>query len=216
MALMTGFDREGRHAQSSYHAYTRAHCDADGDQCRTRTVGAPDSTDAAYGARLLRDPAAGATSTRVRSTRARTTATTTPISSPPTATFAPEQGGKIGDEISGARAAGRSVRRRIARLQERRLDQAGREAHVRESHHHRVARRRDGHGGHADDWPQRRPYKIRHEGYYEDTYVRTPQGWRFKSRIHHVPMTTPPAEAGAASRRSRVLRAEASPSVLAP
>ena len=35
------------------------------------------------------------------------------------------------------------------------------------------------------------PYKIRHEGYYEDTYVRTPQGWRFKSRIHHVPMTTP-------------------------
>lgn len=40
------------------------------------------------------------------------------------------------------------------------------------------------------------PYKIRHEGYYEDTYVRTPQGWRFKSRIHHVPMTTPPAEAG--------------------
>jgi hypothetical protein len=25
------------------------------------------------------------------------------------------------------------------------------------------------------------PYKIRHEGYYEDTYVRTPQGWRFKS-----------------------------------
>ena len=35
------------------------------------------------------------------------------------------------------------------------------------------------------------PYRIRHEGYYEDTYVRTPQGWRFKSRIHHVP--TPPA-----------------------
>jgi hypothetical protein len=31
------------------------------------------------------------------------------------------------------------------------------------------------------------PYKIRHEGYYEDTYVRTPQGWRFKSRVHHVP-----------------------------
>jgi hypothetical protein len=31
------------------------------------------------------------------------------------------------------------------------------------------------------------PYRIHHEGYYEDTYVRTPQGWRFKSRIHHVP-----------------------------
>jgi hypothetical protein len=26
------------------------------------------------------------------------------------------------------------------------------------------------------------PYKIHHEGYYEDTYVKTPQGWRFKSR----------------------------------
>lgn len=31
------------------------------------------------------------------------------------------------------------------------------------------------------------PYKIHHEGYYEDTYVKTPQGWRFASRIHHVP-----------------------------
>jgi len=31
------------------------------------------------------------------------------------------------------------------------------------------------------------PYKIHHEGYYEDTYVKTPNGWRFKSRIHHVP-----------------------------
>jgi len=31
------------------------------------------------------------------------------------------------------------------------------------------------------------PNKIRHEGYYEDTYVKTAQGWRFKSRSHHVP-----------------------------
>jgi len=37
------------------------------------------------------------------------------------------------------------------------------------------------------------PYRIRHEGYYEDTYVRTPQGWRFKLRVHHVP--SPPATA---------------------
>jgi len=36
------------------------------------------------------------------------------------------------------------------------------------------------------------PNKIRHEGYYEDTYVRTPQGWRFKSRIHHVPARPAP------------------------
>jgi hypothetical protein len=31
------------------------------------------------------------------------------------------------------------------------------------------------------------PYRIRHEGHYDDTYVKTPQGWRFKSRIHFVP-----------------------------
>ena len=42
------------------------------------------------------------------------------------------------------------------------------------------------------------PYKIHHEGYYEDTYVKTPKGWRFKSRIHHVPEggTTGQAPAG--------------------
>jgi hypothetical protein len=31
------------------------------------------------------------------------------------------------------------------------------------------------------------PYRIRHEGHYDDTYVKTPQGWRFKSRVHFVP-----------------------------
>ncbi len=35
------------------------------------------------------------------------------------------------------------------------------------------------------------PNKIRHEGYYEDTYAKTPQGWRFASRIHHVPAASP-------------------------
>ena len=30
------------------------------------------------------------------------------------------------------------------------------------------------------------PNKIEHDGYYEDVYVRTPQGWRFKSRVHHA------------------------------
>ncbi len=28
--------------------------------------------------------------------------------------------------------------------------------------------------------------KIEHDGYYEDTYEKTPAGWRFKSRIHHA------------------------------
>jgi len=30
------------------------------------------------------------------------------------------------------------------------------------------------------------PNKIEYDGYYEDVYVRTQQGWRFKSRIHHA------------------------------
>ena len=29
------------------------------------------------------------------------------------------------------------------------------------------------------------PNKIEHDGYYEDTYVKTSKGWRFKSRVHH-------------------------------
>jgi hypothetical protein len=28
--------------------------------------------------------------------------------------------------------------------------------------------------------------KIEHDGYYDDTYEKTPQGWRFKSRVHHA------------------------------
>ena len=28
--------------------------------------------------------------------------------------------------------------------------------------------------------------KIEHDGYYEDTYVKTAAGWKFKSRIHHA------------------------------
>jgi hypothetical protein len=42
------------------------------------------------------------------------------------------------------------------------------------------------------------PNKIEHDGYYEDTYARTPQGWRFKQRVHHALLSegrrvTPPA-----------------------
>jgi hypothetical protein len=42
------------------------------------------------------------------------------------------------------------------------------------------------------------PNRIRHEGYYEDTYVKTANGWRFASRVHHVPEggTTGQAPAG--------------------
>jgi SnoaL-like domain len=43
------------------------------------------------------------------------------------------------------------------------------------------------------------PNKIEYDGYYEDTYVRTAQGWRFKQRVHHALLregnrvTPPPA-----------------------
>jgi hypothetical protein len=30
------------------------------------------------------------------------------------------------------------------------------------------------------------PNKIAHDGYYEDTYVKTAQGWRFKQRTHYA------------------------------
>ena len=45
-------------------------------------------------------------------------------------------------------------------------------------------------------------YRIRAEGYYADTYTKTAQGWRFASRIHHVP-TRPAAAAPAQSPQSR-------------
>jgi hypothetical protein len=44
------------------------------------------------------------------------------------------------------------------------------------------------------------PNKIEYDGHYEDTYVRTPEGWRFKQRVHHALLregqrVTPPAAA---------------------
>ena len=30
------------------------------------------------------------------------------------------------------------------------------------------------------------PNMIEHDGYYEDTYVKTPEGWRFKQRTHYA------------------------------
>jgi hypothetical protein len=48
------------------------------------------------------------------------------------------------------------------------------------------------------------PNKIAADGYYEDSYVRTPAGWRFKQRIHHVRLvggqTAPPAAAPAPAK----------------
>jgi actinorhodin biosynthesis protein ActVIA len=30
------------------------------------------------------------------------------------------------------------------------------------------------------------PYRIAHDGFYEDVYVKTDEGWRFKQRTHHA------------------------------
>jgi len=53
------------------------------------------------------------------------------------------------------------------------------------------------------------PNKIAHDGYYEDLYVKTPQGWRFKRRTHHArlngdrpPAETPTAEKPAAGAKN--------------
>ncbi len=40
--------------------------------------------------------------------------------------------------------------------------------------------------------------KIEHDGYYEDTYEKTPQGWRFKSRVHHATYNAGDGRSGAA------------------
>ena len=47
------------------------------------------------------------------------------------------------------------------------------------------------------------PNKIENDGYYEDIYVKTPQGWRFKQRTHHAVLdggrrVTPPPAGGSA------------------
>jgi hypothetical protein len=49
------------------------------------------------------------------------------------------------------------------------------------------------------------PNKIENDGYYEDVYVKTAQGWRFKQRTHHAVLDAgqrPPA-AGAAPSGKR-------------
>ena len=114
--------------------------------------------------------------------------------------FAPEQGGKIGNKFQGrerlAEASGGGSRgcKNVGWIK-----QGVKHMYV----NHIITASPEGATGTVDMLMiglNGDPYKIRHEGYYEDSYVRTPQGWRFKSRIHHVPMTTPPAEAGQPAR----------------
>jgi hypothetical protein len=117
--------------------------------------------------------------------------------------FQPEQGGKLGNKFQGrerlAEASGGGSRgcKNVGWIK-----QGVKHIYV----NHIIAASPEGATGTVDMLMiglNGDPYKIRHEGHYEDTYVRTPQGWRFKSRIHHVPMTTPPAEAGQAPADSQ-------------
>jgi hypothetical protein len=52
------------------------------------------------------------------------------------------------------------------------------------------------------------PNKIEYDGYYEDVYVKTAQGWRFQARTHHAVLVegkraTPPAGATSPPGTSR-------------
>ena len=49
--------------------------------------------------------------------------------------------------------------------------------------------------------------KIEHDGYYEDAYVKTPQGWKFQSRIHHA--TYEPGPGRGAGQRGATPAADA-------
>ena len=97
----------------------------------------------------------------------------------------PIVGGKPITGDPGAREAGRGVGRRVARVQERGWIQQG-VRHLYPNHVIRPRRTAPGHGGHADDRPGRRPQQDPARRHYEDAYVKTPQGWRFKQRTHHA------------------------------
>ena len=45
--------------------------------------------------------------------------------------------------------------------------------------------------------------KIEHDGTYIDTYEKTPQGWRFKSRIHHAVYNAAAATVGGGQQGAR-------------
>ena len=51
--------------------------------------------------------------------------------------------------------------------------------------------------------------KIEHDGYYEDTYAKTPQGWKFKSRVHHA--TYDPSRGGSSANTGRGAAPAAAP-----
>ena len=116
--------------------------------------------------------------------------------------FAPEQGGKIGTKFQGreqlAAVSGGGSRgcKNVGWIV-----QGVKHIYV----NHIVTPAADGATGTVDMLMiglNNDPFRIRHEGFYEDSYVKTAQGWRFRSRIHHVPPPSaapPPARPAAAA-----------------
>jgi hypothetical protein len=60
------------------------------------------------------------------------------------------------------------------------------------------------------------PNKIHHEGYYEDTYSKTSNGWRFASRIHHVPEGGTTGQAGRGGQPGQPAAPAATPAAPTP
>ena len=107
--------------------------------------------------------------------------------------FAPAQGGKVGNRFQGRErlaAASGGGARNCENV--RWIQQGVRHIYV----NHIITPTADGATGTVDMLMiglDGDPNKIRHDGYYEDVYVKTPQGWRFRSRVHHLPPSQPQA-----------------------
>jgi hypothetical protein len=97
--------------------------------------------------------------------------------------FMPSINGKPSPASRGARSWPR-CRAAGQRLQERRLDPAGRAAPLSEPRHRGDARGAKGTVDMLMIGLGGDPNKIQYDGHYEDIYVKTPQGWRFKQRTH--------------------------------
>jgi SnoaL-like domain len=60
------------------------------------------------------------------------------------------------------------------------------------------------------------PTKIERQGGYEDVYVKTPAGWRFKSRVHVFPNMSESVQFGRGGRRGGAASAPAPPAESQP
>ena len=100
----------------------------------------------------------------------------------PDGAFLTSRNGKILNRFEGRERLAEAARGSSARLQGRSL--GGHRAHAGESHHRAGAGRRDREGVLIAIGVDGEPGKVEAQGRYEDVYVKTAKGWRFKSRTH--------------------------------